>query len=118
MAALGVTVKAGLLRHRIRLDAPTDGVDSLGAPTKTWTPVTEVQAQVGSVSGKEYFGANRDLGEELYKIIVRRVPGVHIDPTYRATDVDSGAVYSITAVLDSHDRDMLTLIARAGAGHP
>lgn len=111
-------MRAGTLRHRILIESPVNGVDTLGAPTKSWARVAEVQADVASISGKEFFRASRDLGDETYKIIIREVPGKHIDATYRATDLDTGAIYSISAVLEDHTRRMLTLVARAGSGHP
>jgi len=111
-------MKAGRLRHRVQIDAVVNGVDALGAPTKDWLKVAEVQATVASVSGREYFGAGRDLGEETFKITTRAVPGVHIDGTYRVVDVDTTAEYAVTAVLNNHVRDMLTFICKSGAAHP
>ena len=111
-------MKSGRLRHRVRIESPTNGLDSLGAPTKIWTGGLEVQADITSVSGKEYFRAGRDLGDEIYKIIIREIPNVHVDATFRAVDVDTNAVYSISAVLEDHTRSTLTLIARAGSGYP
>jgi head-tail adaptor len=110
-------MKAGRLRHRLRLEAVTNGVDALGAPLKTWSTIAEVQADIASISGREYLAAGRDLGEETWKIIMREVPGIHVDGTFRAVDVDTGAVFDITAVLDSHAREMLTLMARSGSSH-
>ena len=111
-------MKAGRLRHRIRLDEVTNGVDSFGAPQKTWTQIAEVAADISSIRGQEYFASGRDLGEEVYRIVIREVPGFHIDGTYRATDLDTGATYDITAVLESHMRNMLQLMAKAGSSHP
>jgi SPP1 family predicted phage head-tail adaptor len=111
-------MKAGRLRHRVRIDAVVNGTDALGAPTKDWLSVGEVSAEVSSISGREYFGAGRDLGEETFKITIRQIPGVHIDGTYRVTDVDTTAVYVVTAVLDNHVRDRLVLVCKSGAAHP
>lgn len=111
-------LKAGRLRHRIRIEAVTNGLDAMGAPIKTWAQIAEVAADIASVSGREYFAAGRDLGEETWKITIRSIPGIHLDGTYRATDVDTGAVFDVTAVLDSHARDMLTLAAKSGGAHP
>ena len=111
-------MRAGQLRHRIRIDAATNSTDALGAPQKTWAPIAEVQADVASLSGREYFASGRDLGEETWRITIREIPGVHVDGTYRATDLDSGAVFDVTAVLESHARNMLTLAAKSGTSHP
>lgn len=111
------SMKAGRLRHRIRIETVENGLDTLGAPTKDWGFVAEVAADIRCLSGREYFGAGRDIGDETYKIVIRGLPGFHLDGTYRATDVDTGAVYSISGVLESHTRDMLTLLANAGGEH-
>jgi head-tail adaptor len=110
-------MRAGHLRHRVRIDAVTNGVDALGAPKKTWAQLAQVNAAVESVKGREYLAAGRDLGEETWRITIREVPGVHLDGTYRVTDLDTGAVYDVTAVLESHAREMLTLMARSGSSH-
>lgn len=111
-------MKSGRLRYRVRIDAATNGVDAFGAPTKVWTQIAEVQASIDSVSGREYLSSARDLAEESVRILIREVPGVHVDGSYRVTDVDSGAVYDTTAVLDPHYRNFLTLIAKSGTAHP
>lgn len=110
-------MKAGRLRHRIRIEQQGQSVDQYGAPTKAWSTVVETNASVDSVSGREYFGAERDLGEETFKITLRRWPGFHLDGTFRAIDVDTGAEYDLRAVLESHVRDMVTITARAGSSH-
>lgn len=110
-------MKAGRLRHRIRVEQPVNGLDATGAPQKTWQAVGEVSAEIRSVSGREYLAAGRDIGDELYRINIREIPGIHLGPDFRAIDIDTGAEYSITAVLDNHVRNMLTLVARAGGPH-
>ena len=110
-------MKAGSLRHRVSINTVTNGVDALGAPTKTWSEIAEVNASVESLKGREYLAAGRDLGEETWRITMREVPGVHLDGTYRLIDVDTGAVFDVTAVLESHAREMLTLMARSGSSH-
>ena len=111
-------MKAGRLRHQLRIESVTNSTDSFGAPIKSWTLVADVPASIESTSGREYLASGRDLGEETWKIYIRDVPGVKVDPNMRGTDVDTGRVFDITAVLPSHYRDMLTLIARSGANHP
>ena len=110
-------MRAGRLRHRVRIEEQVQGRDAYGAVTKTWAPLMEVQASIDSVSARELFAAGSDAGEETWRITLRRIPSLHLDGTYRAIDVDSGAEYDIRAVLDSHQRDMLTLTAKAGSSH-
>jgi head-tail adaptor len=105
------------MRHRLKVEQVTNTTDSLGAPVKTWTEITEVNASIESIRGREYFGAGRDLGEETWRITMREIPGFHIDGSYRFTDVDTGAIYDVTAVLESHQRNMLTVAAKTGSSH-
>lgn len=43
-------MKAGRLRHRVRIDAVINGVDAFGAPMKVWTQIAEVQASKESTT--------------------------------------------------------------------
>ena len=111
-------MKAGRLRHRIRIERQDQAVDQYGAPTKTWVEVAEVQASIDSVSGREYFASDRDLAEETHKITIREIPDlVHLDGRFRAIDIDTGAEYDLRAVLDNHVRSMMTITAKSGASH-
>jgi len=110
-------VKAGRLRHRVRIEQQTQSVDQFGAPTKTWSTEIETNASIDSVSAREMFAAERDVGEETFRITMRRWPGFHLDGTFRAVDMDTGAEYDLRAVLESHNRDMVTITAKAGSSH-
>ncbi len=111
-------MRAGRMRHRIKLYEVTNSTDSLGAPVKTWTEIAEVSASIDSVTGREYFASERDLGEETWKITLREVPGVRVDGSYRAEDVDTGATFDIVRVLESHARESLVMTAKAGSSNP
>ena len=110
-------MKAGRLRHRVRIEQQGQAVDQYGAPTKVWSTVVESNASIDSISGREYFASERDLGEETWRITMRRWPGFHLDGTFRAVDVDTGTIYDLRAVLDSHVRDMVTITGRSGSSH-
>jgi len=110
-------MKAGRLRHRVRVDAPTRGMDSLGAPTSSWSTLVEVQADVSYVSGREYMAASRDLSEEVIRVYMREVPGVHLDAGFRLTDVDNNQQIDIVSILRDHTRSMLTIVGKAGSSH-
>lgn len=111
-------MKAGRLRHRLRLEAVTDSVDSFGGVVKTFAQVAEVPASIESVSGREYLSADRDLADVTVKIHIRNQPPLDIDPSWRAVDVDNpNSVFDIRAVLPSHYRDQVVLMCRRGSSH-
>jgi head-tail adaptor len=111
-------MKAGRLRHRIRIERQDQGVDAFGAPNKTWTQVAEVQASVDAISAREAFAAERDIGEETHRITIRELPDImHLDGTYRAIDVDTGQQFDLRAVIENHTRNMITMTAKSGSSH-
>lgn len=110
-------MQAGRLRHRLKIERQDQSTDQYGAVVKTWVKVAEVQAAIDSVSGREYLASERSLAEESVKITLRELPAFHLDGSYRAVDVDTGIQYDIVSVLDSHYRNMLTLVCRAGTSH-
>lgn len=111
-------MKAGLMRRRVRIERPLTTPDEFGAPVKAWELVAEVAAAVDSISGREYFSANRELPEASWRLTVRAMPGLQPEPDWRATDVDSGQVFDLRALLPSHDRAVLTIAASSGSSEP
>jgi len=108
-------MKSGRMRQWLRVEQPVGGVDGFEAPTKTWTPVFEQDGEATSVTGREYFGADRELAEVTWKVVMREHPDHEIKPNWRAVDVDSGEVYDFVAVLPSRQRDFLTIAAKSGS---
>jgi SPP1 family predicted phage head-tail adaptor len=111
-------MKAGLLRRSLILERPVVTADEWGAPLKAWQFVAQVAAAIDSLTGREYFAADRELAEGTWRLTIRELPGQAIEPDWRATDVDSGQVFDIRAVLPSHDRAVLTLAASSGSSEP
>ncbi|MFL6051586.1 MAG: phage head closure protein [Actinoallomurus sp.] len=111
-------MKAGQLRRRIRLERPQTVADDFGAPVKSWALVAEVAAAIDSISGREFFSADRELADATWRLTVRALPGVTPEPDWRATDIDSGQIFDVRAVLPSHVRDVLTIAAASGSTEP
>lgn len=111
-------MKAGLMRRRIRLERPTTLADDFGAPVKSWALVAEVHAAVDSVSGREYFAADRELADATWRITLRALPDTLPEPHWRVVDVDNGQIFDVRAVLPSHERAALTLAASCGSSEP
>lgn len=111
-------MKAGTMRWMLRLERPDTVADDFGAPVKSWVEIATVPAAIDSISGREYFGADRELAEATWRLTIRAIPGVAIEPDWRATDTRSGQVFDIRAVLPSHERAMFTLAASSGSTNP
>jgi head-tail adaptor len=111
-------MKIGLMRRTLHFERPTSTRDDYGSPQKTWADVATVSASVDAISGREYFASDRDLATLLWRIVIREIPGEQVEPDWRATDIDSGEVFDVRAVLPSHDRDQLTLAASSGSTEP
>lgn len=111
-------MRAGLLRYRLQIESPTIGKDAIGSPTKLWVPVGEwVYADIRAMSAREYFSAtDRDVGAGTWQVVVRRVPGVKLDPTMRGRDLDEGTVFDFVVELPSPRRDYWTFAAVSGRG--
>lgn len=108
-------MKAGRLRQRVRLEKPVKTRDGFNSPTPVWITVFEQDAEVTSINGREFFGSDRELAEVTWKIVIRAHPTEKPEPSWRAVDVDDGAVYDFVAVLPSRQRDFLTFAAKSGS---
>ena len=113
-------MKAGRLRHRLRLERPTVSTDTFGAVVKTWAPVLEVSAAIDSVTGREFLAADRELAGVSWRITIRETPGVQVEPDWRGVSVDDEAerVFDFVALLPSHNRAEITIAATAGQSQP
>ena len=111
-------MKAGRMRHRLSLQYPIKDVDGFVGETRGFRESLVVSASVDPISGREYFQSDRELAGITYRITMRETPGVHVQPDWRAVDVDTGWTYDIHDVLPSHDRAVLVLMASSGTARP
>lgn len=123
-------MKAGRLRHRLRIEKPTPTtVDGYQGEVKHWTTVTEVgdpaepgvvDAAIDSITGREFLAADRELAGITWRITLREVPGVLIEPGWRGVEIDGDALrtFDFVAVLPSHERSDITLAATSGQSQP
>ena len=49
-----------------------------------------VDAAIDSVTGREFMAADRELAGITWRITLREIPGVQIEPSWRGIDIDSG----------------------------
>lgn len=112
-------MRAGRLRDRIRIEAAEYGEDAAGAPVKAWAELATVQAQIMNRTGRESNGVGTDVAEQTVQIVMRRIPGVEIDPAMRAIDVRRDHVFDIVGVRPSQFyNDMILDVKRGGARNP
>jgi head-tail adaptor len=113
-------MKAGAMRHWIRLERPDVSTDAFAGVVKTWTAVAEVAAAVDSISGREFIGADRELAGATWRVTIRETPGLVVEPNWRAVVLDEAMPMTLdfVAVLPSHTRDQITIAASGGTSQP
>jgi len=112
-------MKAGRMRHMLRLESPVRTLDGFEGEVKNWNVVVEVPASIDSwVTGREGFSADREIAGVNYRITMRETPGIKVEPDWRGVDVDSGAVYDFQSILPSHERAVLVVMASTGTAQP
>lgn len=61
----------GRMRDRVRIERPTDDVDSRGQPTIAWESLGEVWAEVVGLSGREFWAAKTAAVATSHRVRVR-----------------------------------------------
>ena len=99
-------MRAGELRHRVTIQAVTDGLGTAGGPTETWADVATVWAAVESVLNRvaatEYMEAQQVEAQALTRIRIRYRAGV--TPKHRV--LWGTRVYNILAVNNVDERNI------------
>ena len=114
-------MKAGALRHFLRLERPVVAKDSFGSPTvSSWVAVATVPAAIDSVSAREFLGADRELAGVTWRITIRNDPAYTPEANWRVVEVegDQARTFDFVAALPSHTRDSLTFAAASGTSQP
>ena len=113
-------MKAGRMRHWLRLERPIVATDAFAGVVKTWETVAEVDAAIDSISGREYLAADRELAGVTWRITIRETPGVTVEPNWRGVDLDDDAArtFDFVELLPSHNRAEITIAATCGLSQP
>ena len=111
-------MKAGRMRHRVRLERPDITVDAFGGVIKDWVTVREVPAAVDSITGREFLAADRELAGVTWRVTIRETPGIVVEPNWRAVDLDAARVFDFVEILPSHNRAEITIAATCGLSQP
>ena len=104
-------MRAGRLRHRLRLQSQTQTRDAYGAAIISWATEATVWGAIEPLSGREYFSQAQTQNEAKVRIVIRYRSSV--DESWRV--VSGGKYYSIESVINHDERDrMMTLLCLEG----
>lgn len=67
---------AGILRHRVTIEAATDARNTLGETTQTWSPLVDRWASIEAVSYSEQQQQGQTSGTITHEVRMRYVPGL------------------------------------------
>jgi SPP1 family predicted phage head-tail adaptor len=110
-------MNAGKLRHRVTIEAKSDGVQdtSTGEVTAEWVPVVlGTWAEIRPMSVREYLAAQAMQSRCDTMIVVRA--RTDVDATMRVRKLPDGPIYAITGVLPDakYGNEYLTLACSSG----
>jgi head-tail adaptor len=105
---------------RIEMPDPTVPLDAYAGEVRSFIPVVTVDVAIDSVSGREFMAADRELAGITWRITLRELPGISIQPGWRGIEVDGNVerMFDFIAVLPSHARNDLTIAATSGQSQP
>ncbi len=108
-----MSLRAGDLRHRLRIESRSLSRDAAGGTLETWTLYAEAWAAIEPLRGREFFAAEGMNAELTTRLRLRYLAGV--TPEMRAVGPD-GTLYDIKTVIDIGGRGReLELLATASA---
>jgi SPP1 family predicted phage head-tail adaptor len=95
-------MKAGSLRHRVKIQQPVETVDSTGTTQVKWVDVAETWASIEPLEGREFFAAKQINPEVQGRIRIRYRD--EITPKDRV--VYNGREFDILAILNREERNI------------
>lgn len=102
-------MRAGTLRHRVRIQQLVQTGDGMGGIMETWQDVAVVWAAVEPLQGRELFEAQQVRAELSHRVRLRYRPD--IAPKMRL--IHKGRVFHIESVInrDERNRELVLLCA-------
>ena len=102
-------MRAGNLKRRITVQAPSTSKDSFGQPVDTWTDVLSTWAEVATVTGKEIYALGSGFTAQVTHRITLRYPSVAITAGMRVNF--RGRLFTVQVPSDpTEDRRELDLM--------
>lgn len=100
-------LRAGLLRHQITVQTPTDVTDATGAVSSTWETLVTAWAAIWPVTAKEQVAAGQLITTLSHRIRMRYYDGV----TSKCRVKFGNRYFDIKAVINAEERnEMLDLL--------
>lgn len=105
-------MRAGKLRHRIRIEAPGTVQDKYGEPVEGWTTFAEVWASREDLTGREAFAAQQVNAEVTTRFGLRFLPGMTANMRVQC----EGIGYDLQSVADpdGRGRELVLYAVRQG----
>lgn len=93
-------MRAGILRHRVSIEAYGTALDSWGQPVEAWAAIlTNLPAEVRDIRGREFWsGGQTPAGEVTTRVRIRYRDDV--DLTRQMRVVHQGRVLPVETILD------------------
>lgn len=108
-----MTMRAGKLRHVVRVERPAVTRNALGEEVRTWQLVAEVWASIEPIGGREYFARDVLHDDIDVRVRMRAIHGQQIIPEWRV--VHGATLYDVKTVIDRDMRGIdLELMCRTG----
>jgi SPP1 family predicted phage head-tail adaptor len=106
-----VTLRAGLLDRRVRLERRVEETDDSGQSRPRWLPLAEIWARVEPLGEREGFGQQQWVATGDVRFTIRWRDDV--TPLHRV--VHEGRAYDVVSVAEDGRREALLVVARARA---
>ena len=106
-----MTLRAGPLDRRVRLERRFEETDASGQSVVRWLPLATVWARVEPLGGREAFGQQQWVATGDVRFTIRWRDDV--TPLHRV--VHEGRAYDVVSVAEDGRREALLVVARARA---
>lgn len=97
-------MRAGLLRHYVRIERMTVARDEYGGEVRTWAPVSHVYAEIKPTRAREFVDGGATEQHITHTITLRHCPGLL--PTDRI--VHDGRTFSFQPPINPSERNIMT----------
>ena len=97
-------MRAGLLRHRITVQAATSSRNATGEPVAAWAAVGVRWGQILPLSGREATPGSQVEGRNTVRITIRYYPGLTAE--HRLTH--DGRIFEILSVINPNERGIIS----------
>ena len=111
-----MTADIGAFDRRITLQQPVLTRDAAGGVVTSWATVGTVWARRLGAKGREFYAANREIGEVLEVFHIRHSTTVAaIVPTWRV--LFEGNVFAVGAAVEVGRRELIAITCTTGASN-